>query len=415
MIEPAPVEGIDPVLIKLVIALLLGLFLGLEREWSNKSAGIRTFALISLLATVFAVIESELLLFAGALLIVSHAILLGVRSLLEEGDGGLSITTSVSMLVTYSIGVLIGNGLYTAGIAVAVFSSFLLILKRELHAFALGLSKEEMRSAAEFAILAFVIYPILPSESMGPWNAVQPQLVWLLVIAISGIGFVNYVLIKRYRKKGIAFTGFFGGLVNSTAVIAEMARRVKGQKNILGLAVAAILLANAAMALRNAVIVIAFVPEALLIVGAPLGAIVVVGIVGSFFVGDWSSEFEADLNSPFSLRNALLFGGMFLVVLLVSAGAEATFGSAGFVATSFFAGLVSSGTATTTAVTLASTGQITQETAAAGVLAGTAASILVKVGFAASIERSLIKPVLAWSLVIIATGVGVGLITTLLL
>lgn len=415
MVEAGLVEGVDPILVKLVVALLLGLFLGLEREWSNKSAGIRTFALISLLATVFTVIDSELLLFTGALLIVSHAILLGVRSLLDEGDQGLSLTTSVSMLVTYSIGVLIGNGLYIAGITVAVFSSFLLILKRELHAFALGLSREEMRSAAEFAILAFVIYPILPSESMGPWNAIQPQLIWLLVIAISGIGFVNYVLIKRYHEKGIAFTGFFGGLVNSTAVIAEMAGRVKGRTNVLGLAVAAILLANAAMALRNAVIVIAFVPEALLTVGAPLGAIVVVGVVGSYFVGDWDSKLEADLKSPFSLRNALIFGGIFLVVLLLSAGAESMLGSAGFVITSFFAGLVSSGAATTTAVTLASTGQITRETAAAGVLAGTAASIMVKVVFAATIERSLIKPVLAWSLALIAVGVGVGLLTTLLI
>ena len=415
MVEHGLVDGVDPILVKLVIALLLGLFLGLEREWSNKSAGIRTFALICLLGTVFTVIESELLLFTGALLIVSHAILLGVRSLLDEGDQGLSLTTSVSMLVTYSIGVLIGNGLYIAGITVAVFSSFLLILKRELHAFALGLSREEMRSAAEFAILAFVIYPLLPSESMGPWNAIQPQLIWLLVIAISGIGFVNYVLIKRYREKGIAFTGFFGGLVNSTAVIAEMAGRVKGRTNVLGLAVAAILLANAAMALRNAVIVIAFVPEALLTVGAPLGAIVVVGIVGSYFVGDWDSKLEADLDSPFSLRNALIFGGIFLVVLLLSAGAESMLGSTGFVITSFIAGLVSSGAATTTAVTLASTGQITRETAAAGVLAGTAASILVKVIFAASIERSLIKPVLAWSLALIAVGVSVGLLTTLLL
>lgn len=415
MIDPIFAEDINPVFIKLVIALLLGLFLGLEREWSNKSAGIRTFALISLVATVFTIVESELLLITGGLLIVSHATLLGVRSLLEEGDQGLSLTTSVSMLVTYGIGTLIGNGMYIAGVTVAVFSSFLLILKRELHAFALGLSKEEMQSAAEFAILAFVIYPLLPDESIGPWGAVQPRLIWLLVIAVSGIGFVNYVLIKRYRGKGIAFTGFFGGLVNSTAVIAEMATRVDGKKEMFGLAVAAILLANAAMALRNAIIVIAFVPEALLIVGIPLGAITVTGIVGSFFITDWDSDLETDLESPFSLRNAFVFGGLFFVVLLVSAGAEATFGSAGFVVTSFFAGLVSSGTSTTTAVTLASTGQITNETATAGVLAGTAASILIKVVFAASIERSLVKPVLGWSLTIIAISVGAGLVTMMLL
>lgn len=82
------------------------------------------------------------------------------------------------------------------------------MLRRELHQFAWGLSKEEVKSAAEFAILAFVVYPLLPSDPVGPWNAIQPQLVWLLVVAVSGLGFVNYVIMQRYGSRGIAITGF---------------------------------------------------------------------------------------------------------------------------------------------------------------------------------------------------------------
>jgi uncharacterized membrane protein (DUF4010 family) len=95
-------------------------------------------------------------------------------------------------------------------------------------------------------------------------------------------------------------------------------------------------------------------------------------------------------------------------VLVASAGAQAGFGATGFITTTFLAGLVSSGTATTTAVTLATTGQITAETASVGVIAGTAASILVKVGLAASMERALIKPVLGYSLLLVAVGVAAG-------
>ena len=393
---------------KLALATALGLFLGMEREWSQKSAGIRTFALISLTAAVFALLDSDGLLIVGGVLIVTIAVLLGVQSFVEEGTDGLSLTTSVSMLVTYGVGALVANEFFIEAVTVAVLSSMLLVLKRELHQFAWGLSREEVRSAVEFTILAFVVFPLLPVETIDPWDAIQPRLIWSLVVAVSAIGFVNYVLVKRYQGRGYAVTGFFGGLVNSTAVVAEMAKRAKGRADLRNIAVGSILLANAAMAFRNAAVVAAFVPEAALVVGAPLGAITLTGVLIAVWRSDWRTTMEAELTSPFSLRNALTFGALFLVVLLVSAAAERTFGAGGFVATAFLAGLVSSGTATTTAVSLLGTGQITVDTAVAGVVAGTASSILIKTAFAASIARDLIRPVLFWNLVLIVVGVAVG-------
>ena len=410
MIDPVdPSPYLQSNVAKLVLATLLGMFLGLEREWSQKSAGIRTFSLISLAAAVFSVLGEPGLLVVGGALIVASAVLLAVRSFVEEEVDSLSLTTSVSMLVTYGVGVLVAQALFIEAVTVAVLSSLLLVLKRELHQFAWGLSREEVRSAVEFTILAFVVFPLLPAETVDPWGAVQPRLIWSLVVAVSGIGFVNYILVKRYQGRGYAVTGFFGGLVNSTAVVAEMAKRAKGRADLLDLAVGSILLANAAMALRNAAVVVAFAPETALVIGAPLGAVTVAGVLIAVWRSDWRTSIEAELTSPFSLRNALTFGGLFLVVLLVSAGAERAFGAAGFVATSFLAGLVSSGTATTTAVSLLGTGQITVDTAVTGVVAGTAASIVVKTAFAASIARELVRPVLIWNLVLIAVGVAVGI------
>jgi uncharacterized membrane protein (DUF4010 family) len=410
----ASTVGVDPLIYlettvaKLVLATLLGMFLGLEREWSQKSAGIRTFALVSLVAAVFSVADEPGLLVVGGALIVASAVLLAVRSFVEPDVDGLSLTTSVSMLVAYGVGVLVAADLFLEAVTVAVLSSFLLVLKRELHQFAWGLSREEVRSAVEFTILAFVVFPILPAETIDPWGAVQPRLVWSLVVAISAIGFVNYVLVKEYQGRGYAVTGFFGGLVNSTAVVAEMAKRAAGRSDLLDIAVGSILLANAAMALRNAALVVVFVPEAALAVGAPLGAITLAGVGLALWRSDWRTGVEAELTSPFSLRNALSFGGLFLVVLLVSAGAERAFGATGFVVTAFLAGLVSSGTATTTAVSLLGTGQVTVDTAVAGIVAGTVSSILVKTAFAASVGRDLVRPVLIWNLVLIAVGLAVG-------
>lgn len=402
-------EQISTEVVQLGLAVLLGMFLGLEREWSEKDAGIRTFALLTLLGAILSITDEPLLLVAGALLVISMSVLLAVQSLLNaESESSLSLTTSASMFVAYGVGILVTQGFIIESVTIAVFSSLLLVLKRELHEFAWGLSKEEMQSATEFAILAFVVYPLLPDEAFGPWNAIDPRTVWLLVIAVSGIGLVNYVLVKRYRGRGFIATGFFGGLVNSTAVIAEMAQRAKQQPSLRGLAVGAILISNAAMAFRNALVVIPFIPEAAVIVGVPLGAITITGIALSLFVSDLGQDFDAELTSPFSLRNALVFGGLFLVVLVVSAGAEETFGANGFLTTSFLAGLISSGTATATAVTLVATEQISNDLAVAGVIAGTLASILVKVVFAATIDWELVRPVLIWNLLLIGVGVLFG-------
>jgi Predicted membrane protein len=219
--------------------------------------------------------------------------------------------------------------LVLVGVVIAITSSFLLVLRRELHQFAHRLSHNEVRGAAEFAIIAFVVYPLLPPGTYGPWDAIDPQLIWTLVIAVSGIGFANYAIMQRYGGRGMLITGFFGGLVNSTAVIGEIANRAKANDGILTLAVATVLVADAAMAVRNLVIVVAFVPESALSVGLPLGLIAVGGLGITVYERNWGGDIELDLDSPFSSRNALTFGALFLAVLVATAAAQQMFGDCG--------------------------------------------------------------------------------------
>lgn len=396
---------LDPALARLLLAVALGMFLGLEREWSKKPAGVRTFSLITLAGTIFALLDQELLLAIGGLLVVVQGLILGIEGLLYE-EYGLSLTTAISMFVAYGVGILVAEGRLVEAVVVAVLSSTLLVLKRELHGFAEGLTRDEVRSAAELAILAFVIFPLLPDEALGPWNAINPRTVWLLVIAMSAIGFVNYVVIQQYGGWGVAVGGFFGALVNSNAVVGEMASRARTEGAFGDIAVGTILLADAATAFRNTIIIAVFLPALVPLVGAPLIAITVAGLGLSVLVGDWGAEFDADLESPFNLKYALEFGGLFLIVLLVSAGAQATFGASGFLVTSFFSGLVSSGSVTTTAVVLVGSGQLSEIAAVTGVVVGTAASILVKVSLAAAVDRALVRPVLLYSIALVAVGGG---------
>ncbi|PSP86613.1 MgtC/SapB transporter [Halobacteriales archaeon QS_1_68_17] len=407
---------VDEQVLRIALAGALGLFLGLEREWSHKAAGVRTFSLVSLLGAVFVIVGRGLPILGGVLVIVLGA-LLAVRGILEE-DEGLSLTTSVSMLVAYGVGMLVVDGFLVEGVSVAVVSSLLLVLKRELHSFAWGLSREELRSATEFAILAFVVYPLLPPGSVpvdvgGLSVSFEPRVIWLMVVTVAGIGIVNYVIVLGYGGRGIAVTGFFGGLASSTAVVGTMLDHVSQRQAATSYAVAAILLADAAMALRNLVIAVAFTLQGTPLWEAvvPLGAVILGSVGIAAVTADWSESVDLELESPFSMRNALGFGVLFLVVVLAGAVAKGLFGTTGFYLTALLSGLVSSAGATTSAVLLYRGGTISASTAVLAVLLATAASIVVKAGLtAASPNRRFARQVAVWSGAMLAGSVVVTLL-----
>lgn len=426
-IASAPVQPLvttsplDSTVFRIALAAALGLFLGLEREWSQKSAGIRTFSLISLLGAVFVVLDQVALLVVGGVLVIVQGVLLAVEGLVEDNDEGLSLTTSVSMLVAYGVGALVASGFLIEGVTVAVLSSLLLVLKRELHDIAWGLSREELRSATEFAILAFVVYPLLPAEPIDidlatSTVAFEPRVAWLMVVLVAGIGIVNYAVVETYGGRGIAVTGFFGGLASSAAVVGTMIDHVGQRPDATAYAVTAVLLANAAMALRNLGIAVVFTIDGGLLYGAivPLGTIVIGSVLIALVVADWSGEVEVELDNPFSLRNALAFGAVFTLVLLAGAVAEVELGRLGFYATAAATGLVSSAGATASAVLLYRVGEIGANTAVVAILLATAASVLVKVGLAAvGPNRAFAVQVAGWSAVLLAAAGGATAVVVL--
>jgi hypothetical protein len=80
----------------------------------------------------------------------------------------------------------------------------------------------------KFAIITAIILPVLPNQSFweAPFDVLNPYKIWLMVVLISGIGFLGYILVKLVGSRhGIGLTGFLGGLVSSTAVTLTFAQR----------------------------------------------------------------------------------------------------------------------------------------------------------------------------------------------
>jgi uncharacterized membrane protein (DUF4010 family) len=142
------------VAIKLAQSLGVGLFAGFEREWSRKDVGVRTFGLTALLGTLSSLISIEFSLAS----LIAVALLIGLvnaRALLLRQN--LEITTSVSLVVDFVLGVLIGQGHLSTPVAAAILMTLILSLKSEFTNFAGGLRPEEIRGAVLLGLIGFVI------------------------------------------------------------------------------------------------------------------------------------------------------------------------------------------------------------------------------------------------------------------
>lgn len=422
MVDPFADLALTREVAHIAIAMALGMFLGLEREWSQKPAGIRTFALVAVLGTILTLFdlqqctESVCIPVAtglGGLLVVVLAGLLVYSGLLDR-DESLHLTTAVSLFVAYGVGLLVALDYLLAATVAALTSSLLLVFKRELHGFAWGLSRTELRAAAEFAIIAFVIYPILPGRPVEIPQlgiAVEPRVVWLMVVFVAGVGIVNYAVAREYGPQAVAITGFFGGLASSTAVVGSMLEHVRSDEEAIGYASGAVLLAISAMALRNLVLAAVFTdPSVFLTLVAPLGVIVLGGVLFGIRRAASTDSIELDLESPFSLKYALAFGAVFAFVTVAGTVAQAQAGSAGLLVTTFVSGFVSSAGATTSVVVLFRSGAIGTAALTLGVLLATAASVLVKVGLvAASPNRAFARDVVIRVTVLLVLAVAVAI------
>jgi uncharacterized membrane protein (DUF4010 family) len=362
--------------VQLGVSLCIGMLVGIEREWANKEFGLRSFAFISMLGMLCAHLPMPIacVAFAGVLVLIAAA---DVKNLLAARQ--LELTTSVAVLLVFAAGYLVGSGHVFTPVATAIVVTMLLTWKLELRKFAGGLTLEEIRSAVLLGLLGFVIYPIIPDRFVDPWQLINPRAAWVIVIVIAGIGFVNYVLLKLYGTRGLYLSAFLGGLVNSTAAAAELAKPLGAGATSSGVAVAALLLTIVAMFARNLFILAIFSPGAIATAAGPLIVMALAALVlvrrSRARAGDATSEIV--LQSPVSIAHVLNFAGLFLLIQVVSTLGERHLGKFGFLGISVLGGLVSSASTTAAAANMVAHGQLQPALAGTGVVLASLASALI--------------------------------------
>lgn len=408
MQPPVPGQGLEylPLLERAAVALAIGGMVGMEREWAHKDIGVRTFALIAMsFAIAWMISPTAAYIMLAA--IIPLITLMNWRSLVR--DRSLEMTTSVAVLVTALLGILAGHGLLLLAAACGVVVTMLLAWKAEMVRFAGEVTIEEIRGALLLGVIAIVVYPILPVGPVDPWHLIDLRAAWTVVLVISAIAFSNYVLLRLYGTRGVRWTGLLGGLVNSAATVAELARRARADTRLSGFCLTGMLTADTAMLLRNGFILGVFAPPALaygwLGVGVMLAASIL--LAARMNVADTETA-PLQMRSPISLRYALTFGAVFVAITIASQLAYRWLGQPGFLLVEVIGGLVSSASTSASAGILAANGSLAPSLAGYGVVLASMASLVFNAAMAkfAGLEPKNARRLAALTAVILAFGLA---------
>lgn len=380
-------------------ALAIGFLLGLERGWrrrddpeGSRMAGLRTFALFGLVGGVLGLFGREGFEWVLALGVLACGGLLAVGFLRDERHhDDASITTVAAAFLTVLLGALAVWGYPALAFSAAVVAALLLNLKPTLHGFLQRLSAEEVRATIRFLLISAVVLPLLPNQGYGPYQAVNPYVIWWMVVLISGLSFAGYIAVRLFgEKRGLYMTAAFGALVSSTAITIAFSREAKLRSGSAEVLSSAILLASTIMILRVIVVAVVISPslfQHLTIVLLPMTVVGFVAVLVNNRGVRGPRSPDHKLENPFDLSVALVFAAALALVLLGSHYLEAEFGSKGLLALAWTTGLMDVDAMTISASQMVKQG-LGAEVAVTAILCAAIANSITKFTLALLIARN---------------------------
>ncbi len=351
------------VLVSLAVALGIGLLIGLEREQSttpeqdeasNFLGGARTYPLFALAGSLSALVGQYwsvwLILMAFGALFTLLAIAY-IDAVWAKRDRG--ITSHAAFIVTFFLGVLCSSDgpievyehrlIIAAAVGVAV--TILLSVKPAVHSWIHTVSKADVSATLKFLLVAVIVLPLLPNQTYGPLDVLNPFGIGLMVALITGISFVGYVAIRLLGPgHAIGLIGLVGGLVSSTAVTVSSASQARRQARLHDLFAMAVVVASTIMAVRVAVEVAIVHPPLLQALSLPLTAMSFVGLGWVWFYywrgrqPETHHSGEVALTNPVELSTALKFGLLFAIVMFGAKAADVSLGEKGLYLAGILAG-----------------------------------------------------------------------------
>lgn len=409
---------------RLGIAGLVGLAVGVEREWSGHAsgpharfAGVRTFFLLGALGGIAGwllertdpVVPGALLLGASALVITAY--LMAAR----RGPADIEGTTEAAALVVLGIGVLAGLGELAISGGAAAVVVLALREKSAIHALVKRVGEEEMRAALQFAVLALVVLPLLPEGPVGPFGGIRPRSLWTVVLIFSALNFAGYLARQALGgERGYVVMGALGGLLSSTAVTFNFARRSREEPSHASALALGAVAAGTVLVPRLLVVTLVLNNALLPLTALGLAPVFVAGALLVLLRFRHASRATGDAatsqpSNPLQLWSAIQMAVAFQVVMSLLGLLQARFGQGGVLVSAGVLGLTDMDALTFGMNQLAQTSELIPLAARAIVL-GVTVNSLFKAGIALALGTPEFRRGAVTRLAILAVAGGVGFV-----
>jgi uncharacterized membrane protein (DUF4010 family) len=404
----------DNPLVDLVIALGLGLLVGLQRESQARSAGLRTFALVTLAGAIAGMLVPT----AGGWVVGSGllavAILGAIDHFADSKDGRSGLTTEAAMVAMYLIGVVVTVLDERLAVVLAGTVAVLLQAKERFRRVMERLGDDDVRAIMQFTLLSLVILPVLPNRDFGPWQVLNVFEIWLLVVLIVGINLAGYIAWKFVRADtGALLTGVLGGIISSTATTVSYSKRTREQADGTPMSAVVIMIATAVVLIRVLIEVAVVAPQILRNVAVPLAIVLAVAIALSFAVW-WRVRGQAadmpEQKNPTMLRAALVFGALYAIVLIAVAWVREAVGESGLYVVAAVAGLTDVDAITLSTAQMAKNGQISASLTWRVILIAFLSNLVFKAGIIAVIGSRKLLAMVATLFGILGAGTAMVMI-----
>src|ERR1700722_4642593 len=327
-----------------ILALTIGFLVGRSREPEPKGPprpGMRDFLIIALLGAVAGHLGNPAIaiaLFAGTI-----GAILVMRAQHPERNG---ITTELAAIATFVVGALCLTSDRQLGAGLGIVLAAILAERDQLRSFVRdAISDREFIDTLSFLALIFIIYPLLPTGSFGPFGFFEPRKIWLFVILVSGVSYVGYFLTKfTGGERGALLTAIVGAIASTTAYTTGVSQAVAEAPESAVPAARYALIANSILFPRMLLLVAVVSPTLAIAASFAFTAMMFAGFAAALLLAPVtrkrSSVADSSFRNPFSIRPALEFGVVFTIVLLLTRVAKNYAGYGGQMVVSAISGLV---------------------------------------------------------------------------
>jgi uncharacterized membrane protein (DUF4010 family) len=369
-----------------VTATLIGLLLGLEREHSQRAeggpfAGVRTFPILTLCGYVAAraadfglpwVLATTLLAIGG----------LAIASYTRGGNAHVGATTEVLAILAPLLGATVAWRESVLASSIAILVTLLLTMKTALHRLAGAITEDEILAILKFGIVALIVVPLLPEQGLGPFDALVPRRIGMVVVVLSAVSLCGYLLVRTLgARAGWPLAGLMGGLVSSTAVAFSFSSKAREAAQDLRPFAVGIVLASTVLYLRATLLLAIFDPllashlaprmGLLLLCGAALGLVACRGLGRETAPG-------VGLRNPTELGKAVALGLLFSGIVLAVRAAQARAGAGGVWATAALGGLVDVDSVAIAVADMRRGGLVSLQAAGGSILVASLANLVLK-------------------------------------